>query len=156
MQNEKNYKNLIMYIVLVLVGAALFVSAQSIEVGTTMGKGGDFMPKVCTTAWLILSIILLISEYRKNDIETKPMNSVKGLLLTIGLLIIYIGLIDFIVFTFMSIVYLITQMYLFLPKEKRNKKQYIRLAIIAVVAPILVNWLFVNVFSLILPSGLLF
>ncbi len=156
MENKKSFKDLIVYIVLVLIGAALFVSAQNIEVGTTMGKGGDFMPKVCTTLWLILSVILLISEYRKSNADTKQMSSVTGLLITTGLLVVYIGLIDVIGFTVMSMAYLFIQMCLFLPKEKRSKKQFIILAVIAIVAPVLVNWLFVNVFSLILPTGLLF
>ncbi len=153
MTNKAKFKDMFMYLMLVVVGAALFISAQSIQVGATLGKGGDFMPKLCTTLWLILSVWIFISEYRKAEIY-EPMKSVKGLLISIVILFLYIGLLQVLGFVIMSAIYLFIQMFLFLPTERRNKKQYIKLAIISVIAPFLVNWLFVNVFSLILPNGI--
>ena len=39
-------------LVLLLVGIALAVASQSIPPGSSIGIGGDFMPKVCTKIWI--------------------------------------------------------------------------------------------------------
>ncbi len=154
MTDKKNIKDMVIYLVLIIVGVALFVSAQTIEVGATMGKGGDFMPKLCTTVWLILSVLLFFSELKKTE-KSETINQMSGLLISLALLFVYIFFLDILGFVIMSMLYLFAQMFLFLPKSQRNKKQYITLALIAVISPIAVNWLFVNVFSLILPTGIL-
>lgn len=40
-------------LVLLLVGIALAVASQSIPPGSSIGIGGDFMPKVCTKIWIL-------------------------------------------------------------------------------------------------------
>ncbi|MFV0441428.1 MAG: tripartite tricarboxylate transporter TctB family protein [Lachnospirales bacterium] len=153
MTNKKSFKDLAIYLVLIIIGVALFVSSQSIETGATMSKGGDFMPKLCTGIWVVLSLLLFISEYKKKE-ELDSITSLKSLLLTAMLLFLYIGLLKIFGFVIMSMIYLFIQIFLFLPDNKKSKKQYVIIGAISIISPILVNWLFVNVFSLILPTGI--
>lgn len=113
--SAKKLSEVIMNMVLVLAGASLWLSAQNIAVGAVMGQGGDFMPKLCSSIWLLVSGLLLIFSLRAPD-EKEKTN-------TAG---IY-----------------------------RSKKNYIIFAVISIALPIGVNVLFANVFSLILPTGIL-
>ncbi len=153
--SSKKISETIVNIVLVLFGAALWVTAQNIEVGAAMGQGGDFMPKLCSSIWMVLSILILVFGLRTPDAGGKDSVSIKGLISTLVLLFVYILLLKPIGFVITSIVYMFVQMMLFVPAEYRNKKNYIIFAVVSVVLPVAVNLLFANVFSLILPTGIL-
>lgn len=153
----KNLSETIINIVLIIVGAVLWIMAQKIEVGAAMGHGGDFMPKICATAWLIISILMLLFRMRKSpaaDGENESI-SVRGFLLTLALLLVYVFLLEPVGFVIMSVIYMFIQMLLFVPKEKMTKKTVIVFAAVSVILPIAVDLLFVNVFSLVLPTGFL-
>lgn len=152
----KKLSETLVNLVLVLTGAALWLAAQKIEVGAAMGQGGDFMPKLCSTIWLIIAILLFVFGLRAPDTgKGEASVSVKGFVITLLLLFAYVLLLKPIGFVITSIVYMFIQMMLFVPAELRSKKNYIIFAIVSVVLPIAVNLLFVNVFSLILPTGIL-
>lgn len=145
-----------MNMVLVLAGAALWLSAKNIAVGAAMGQGGDFMPKLCSSIWLLVSGLLLVFSLRAPDEKEKANTAgMRGFLITAALLFAYILLLKPVGFVITSAVYMFTQMMLFVPKEYRSKKNYIIFAVIAIALPIGVNALFANVFSLILPAGIL-
>lgn len=152
----KKLSETLVNLVLVLSGAALWLAAQKIEVGAAMGQGGDFMPKLCSTIWLIIAVLLFVFGLKNPDTgKNEPGISLKGFLMTLALLFIYVLLLKPIGFVITSIVYMFIQMMLFVPAELRSKKNYVIFAIVSVVLPIAVNLLFVNVFSLILPTGIL-
>ncbi len=152
----KKLSETLVNLVLVISGAALWLSAQTIEVGAAMGQGGDFMPKLCSSIWFVIALLLFVFGLRTRDAEKgKASVSIKGFLATLVLLFLYVLLLKPIGFVITSIVYMFAQMLLFVPSELRSKKNYIIFAIVSVVLPIIVNMLFVNVFSLILPTGIL-
>lgn len=142
-------------IVLLLVGIALFCSAQTIEAGAVLGQGADFMPKLMSIAWIVLSALNLLRGFREPEGE-KENGSVRRFLVTLALLFVYIYFLNLIGFTLASILYVFAQTLLFVPKEKKNVKNCILFAVVSVVIPIAINLLFENVFSLILPEGMLF
>lgn len=143
-------------LVLVITGAALWLSAQTIQVGAAMGQGGDFMPKLCSSIWFVIALLLFIFGLRTPDDgkNAEPV-SIKGLIMTLALLFFYVLLLKPIGFVITSIVYMFIQMLLFVPAELRSKKNIIIFAVVSVILPIAVNLLFVEVFSLILPTGIL-
>lgn len=152
----KRVSEILVNMVLLIAGVGLWVSAQGIKVGAAMGQGGDFMPKLCSTIWVLLSALLLASSFLdKRKEETKSEGSVKGFLATLVLLFFYILLLKPVGFVITSMVYMFVQMLLFVPKDQMEKKRIILFAVISVILPILVNLLFVHVFSLILPAGIL-
>lgn len=153
--SSRKISETVVHIVLVLFGAALWLTAQKIEVGAAMGQGGDFMPKLCSSIWLVLSILILVFGLRTPDAGGEDSVSIRGLLSTLALLFAYILLLKPIGFVITSIVYMFVQMLLFVPAEYRNKRNYVIFAAVSVILPIAVNLLFANVFSLILPTGIL-
>lgn len=156
---EKNIANNIINLALFIVGVALFIAAQGIRTGAAMGQGGDFMPKLCSTVWLGLSGIMLVLGFcggKKTSVKAcQTKTNIKGLLMTLALLFVYILLLNSVGFMIMSVIYLFLQILLFTPKEQRTKKTYIIIAVLSLVIPITVDILFANVFSLIMPAGLL-
>lgn len=152
---SKNLASNIVNLVLLLMGVGLFISAQGIETGAAMAQGGDFMPKLCSGIWMVLGILLFLFGLREKPAEGGGQVSLKGFGATLALLLVYVLLLKPVGFVITSIVYLFLQMCLFVPAEKRTKKNYILFAVISVVMPFAVNWLFVNVFALILPAGIL-
>lgn len=155
MDIRKNLGSNLFNIVLLLVGIALFCSAQTIQAGAVLGQGADFMPKLMSIAWIVLSVMNLLNGLREPE-GKKENGSIRRFLLTLALLFVYIYLLDPIGFTMASILYVFAQTLLFVPKEKRSVKNYVLFAVVSVVLPIAINLLFQNVFSLILPEGMLF
>lgn len=155
MSVRKNLGSNVFNLVLLVVGVALFCSAQTIQAGAVLGQGADFMPKLMSIAWIVLSALNLFHGLREQEGE-KESGSVKRFLVTLALLFVYIYLLDVIGFTLASILYVFAQTLLFVPKEKRSVKNYVLFAVVSVVLPIAINLLFQNVFSLILPEGMLF
>ena len=148
---------LIVNVVLVITGIGLFISAQAIETGTTMGKGSDFMPKLCTAIWVVLAVILLLQSIKMKDDSNNFLKiSKKGLLMTLAYLLGYILLLNLVGFIISSILYLFVQMMLFVPDDYRTKNNCILFAALSTVIPFVVQVLFVNVFSLLLPTGIIF
>lgn len=56
----KKLSETLVNLVLVISGAALWLSAQTIEVGAAMGQGGDFMPKLCSSIWFVIALLLFV------------------------------------------------------------------------------------------------
>ncbi|WP_181995718.1 tripartite tricarboxylate transporter TctB family protein [Clostridium sp. AM58-1XD] len=153
----KKLSELVTDFVLLITGVGLWISAQTIETGTTMGKGSDFMPKVCTAVWVILAVILLLQTLKMADDKDKTLKmSLKGFLLTFLYLAVYMFLLNVTGFIISSILYMFAQMMLYVPETGRTKKNVILFAVLSAAVPIAVNILFVNAFSLLLPAGSIF
>ncbi|MBJ2357680.1 tripartite tricarboxylate transporter TctB family protein [Sphaerochaeta sp. S2] len=152
---KRNLESNLINLILILIGVALFSSALSIKSGVTTSVGGDFLPKIVTSIWIAVAVLLFISGLKNEKDAPEKMNML-GVLLTFFLLFFYIGMLKYLGFILCSMLYLGIQMILVIPKEIRNRKNYIILGVIAIVVPILTNLIFVNVFSLILPSSRLF
>lgn len=155
--NKTKLEEMIISLVLVVVGAALIISAQGIETGVTMGQGGDFMPKLCSKLWLLISVLLLLNTIRTpgESYAVKEAVQLRGFFGTMALLLFYGIALRPVGFVICSMIYMFLQMLIFVPSDKRSKKMYLIFAVISIVMPILVNMLFVDVFSLVLPAGIL-
>lgn len=154
--STKKISEVVLSMILLIAGIALWFASQKIEVGAAMGQGGDFMPKLCSAVWVLISALLLISNITMKDESEKAGGiNLKGFFATLILLFIYVFMLKPVGFVISSIVYMLIQMLLFVPAVYRTKKNYILFVILSVIVPVAVNALFVNVFSLILPTGIL-
>lgn len=142
---------------ILLSGVVLFISARAIDTDSALGSGSDFVPKLCTSLWIVLSLCLLVKELRAPDDGEKKLGINLGVfILTIILLFAYIYSLNFLGFTAASMLYLIIQMLMFVPAELRTARNIILFVALAVIVPFAVNALFVNAFSLLLPEGVIF
>ena len=120
-----------------------------------MGQGGDFMPKLASGLWLLIGGLLVVYTIWDKCPKEEAKGNLKGFLLTLVLLFMYVLLLEPVGFVITSIVYMFIQMMLFVPRELVNKKRLIVFAVVSFLLPVLVNLLFANVFYLILPTGIL-
>lgn len=143
---------------LIIYGLALIISGSGIK---TLRLEGDmssgFFPMLIGGTLVFLAICLLINTYivdKKNgEIVDKFFGeNIKGGVLTIGAFVVYILIYNFVGFIISSVVYLFIQMLIL--SDKTNRKPWL-FALIAVVLPVLVYFLFTRGFSLLLPKGLL-
>ena len=142
---------------LLLIGIGLRINAQTIRVGNTLGQGSDFMPKLCTTLWIVIAAGLLLEALRMEDDKDKKLEmSLTGFFLTILLLTAYIFFLKKLGFVLSSVLYMFLQMMLFVPPVYRTKKNIIIFLVLSLFVPIAVYELFVNAFGLLLPAGKLF
>ncbi|MFV0439809.1 MAG: tripartite tricarboxylate transporter TctB family protein [Lachnospirales bacterium] len=134
----------------------LFLSMQIEDKGLVM-LGSDFMPKLISVFFIILGTILSYTGFKASkNIEIEKNLQFKAdylaVGLTLGLFIMYVTLLDILGFIVVSILYLICQFLILARKEERN---YMLFIIIAILTPIIINYIFVNFFNVMLPKGIL-
>jgi uncharacterized membrane protein len=161
----KTYGTLLVSGSLVIFTAILSITAQYIDVGAAMAKGGDFMPKICSTLLLALGVMLFVSDlYRckrgKTDVSESGKTPARdGLVLNYSRLFANLALIAlyFILmvpagFLTATALYLTFQIYLF---SDREKKRMILCPVIGITASAVIYYLFTYCFQLLLPYGIL-
>jgi putative tricarboxylic transport membrane protein len=130
----------------------------------TVPKKGDigsaFVPDAIGGLVIFLSILLMVSAWlgkEKNAKEdTEQQNApyhYKSVWLTMALTVGYMIALVPIGFVVSSTIYLFLQMIIM--AKKSGKKQLVLYALISLVMPFLVNYIFYEMFSLMLPAGIL-
>jgi len=150
---SKNYASNTVNIVMLMAGVAMFVSAMRIDVGTgPVGAGSEIVPRIMTLAWVILAAAILITGLFKEG-EGQTGTNLKVTFITLGLLFLYAYGLRPVGFLITSILYCFFQMLVFAPADRRSKRHILIYALIAVAAPAIMNFIFTNVFSIVLPRG---
>lgn len=158
MNLTRRTKDTILSALLIIYGSILAISGSRIKPLRLEGDmGSGAFPMLIGGTLIFLAICLLINTFiidKKNgEIVDKFFGeNIKGGLLTIGTFLIYILVYNFVGFVISSAVFLFVQMLIL--SDKTNRKIWL-FALIAVVLPIFVYFLFTRAFSLLLPSGLL-
>jgi len=155
--------------VVAVVAVIMFIMTFSFEefAGATVGVGVEFMPRVISVLMLITAGVIIINAYRNREKQLKVIDGETGLEVeeedpstknykklgvSIGAMIIYALLTQFIGFLLASILYLITQMFIL---SDNNKKKLIVIGSISIVISVIVYFIFRNVFYVMLPQGIL-
>ena len=139
-------------LIVLLAGVVLFFSARNIRVGSLLGAGSEIVPRLMTTAWVILGALIFIVGLRSKEEFGKKIN-MRPFLITLALLFMYVLMLRAIGFVLVSMAYCFIQMSLFAPEDKRTKKDYVILGAVSVVVPIFINFVFARFFLIILPQG---
>jgi putative tricarboxylic transport membrane protein len=120
-----------------------------------------FIPRIVGGLLVILSVIMTVSDFRRNQREPDEASSTekkenRNVLGTAVLLLVYICLIEPLGFLIASVLYLFAQfLYLTEVSNLRRPKTYVLYFVIALVVSTGIYYLFLNVFHLILPAGIL-
>lgn len=139
----------------------LYTASFDIKEFVVTRVGASFMPRVAACLFVILGAILILESFRHStstpikENETDDENVFGGwpaVLLSAILMCAYVGLLDSIGFIISSIAYIFLQIQVLAKGVKRN---YLIFSLISIVVPIVVYYLFVNVFEVMIPSGIL-
>lgn len=166
-----NYrKDLVPGIVLAFFSIIYLVMATQIE--TFSGSGATAMnartiPYFWGGCLLLLSLILVVRglKARKKELAENGGKAVKGegnflkdnreIILTFILLAIYIALLEPVGFLIMTAVYLIGQILILTPKDKRTgKRSIIITVVVSVAAAFIIDYVFVCLLKVMLPLGI--
>lgn len=159
----KRYKDVILGATVILLGVCLFIVSFSIKSIPLNLIKADFFPRLIAGLFILLGAILFVSAVKKSRTISCETNKVPfyknsgtiSMLETLVLIAVYVLLMDSIGFVIMTFVYLMAQMYVLAPKEKRNKKNILLFLIISLISSLGIYLLFVRVFFLMLPAGIL-
>jgi hypothetical protein len=145
---------------IILAAVSVFMLGDAIAFGHGIrgGIGADFFPKVVSTGMLITALVLIRNGHReaaKNDKkETAPEGtSYAGFGAAAVLLVAYILVIKPLGFILSTIPFCFILTIILTPEW--DKRHYIRFAIVSAVVTVAAYLLFVKVFLIMLPVGLL-
>lgn len=148
---------------------AVFLYAASFDIKEFVitRVGASFLPRLTAALFAILGGILVIGSFRCASLvesvskphDQKQTGSKKqvfgglpAVVLSILLMCIYVSLINSIGFILTSAGYIFLQILILSKDAKRN---YLMFALVSVVIPIAVYFLFVKVFKVMIPTGIL-
>lgn len=153
-----------------VVGIIAFVltfSFKSFE-GTNFGVGVEFMPRVIAVLILLTSIIIFVNALKSRSKKTNDANSeteevvevehetesknYKKLVISIIAMLIYILLTPILGFLIATALFLIAQMLII---SNFAKEKIILFFVISILMAVIVNYVFRNVFYVMLPQGIL-
>ncbi|MBP1931923.1 tripartite tricarboxylate transporter TctB family protein [Ammoniphilus resinae] len=149
-------------LIFLVLGVLMFTESYKIkQLSFGIEIGSDFVPKLIAIGIMGMSLILLIQNARKKGLAkqaqaTEKQQEDKGMKVsfygTIGLLTIYVTLLEKIGFVPMTMLYLFIQMNLLKSSSKKN--QFL-IAGLSIICTLLVYYLFKNILYLMLPEGIL-
>lgn len=158
----KKYGDIVVSIFFMVISAIIIIMAMQLPKSQVMDIGPDFMPIVISSISFILAAVLLVQSlrrFKRNAAElegkTLPQYDYKRVILSIILVLIYVVVMQPVGFIVSTLVYLILQMLVLAPEDKRSKKDIIVLVIISIVFTLAVYFLFRYGFKILMPTGIL-
>ncbi|WP_404457980.1 tripartite tricarboxylate transporter TctB family protein [Oceanobacillus kapialis] len=163
--HENKLVDLFSALFLIVVSIVLYISTFSFRQITASKIGSNFLPQMVAIALFILSAVLFVSaligwrkekkiktELGAKQEDNEEKRDYKLVLISLGLIAVYLILIPTLGFLLSTAGYLFIQMYLISDLEKRSP---IKFAAVSIVVSVSVYWVFKNVFFLMLPAGIL-
>ncbi|WP_029914594.1 tripartite tricarboxylate transporter TctB family protein [Pelobacter seleniigenes] len=147
----------------ILLAVLLYTASFNIQEFIATRVGASFLPRVAAVLFAILGILLIVGSFRcaptdpivKEESQEPTETTFGGLpavLLSAFLMCAYVGLMSRLGFIITSAVYIFFQI---LVLAKGAKRQYLLFVVISLITPILVYMLFVHVFKVMIPAGIL-
>lgn len=148
-------RNLLCSVIMLAFGIFMFVNAFGIKHMIESDVGSAYVPKFIAICIIVVSVAKLITTLVKsspsdNKKETNDNDKVGGLV-TMGMMLAYMLILEPVGFIVSSVVYLFAQIMLFSNKDNRNPLLF---AIISIVLPVAIDALFVFVIKMPLPKGI--
>jgi putative tricarboxylic transport membrane protein len=162
----KKYGDLISGSFLLILSVAMFIASFYVKRLTISSIGSGFVPQVVAVLLAIVSIAIIrhgIIAVRNNPKAEKKKSAIKkdskeeklnvtGVLITLVLIVIYIATLASVGFLITTAMYLFLQITALATKEQRKIPLFI---IISILTSTSVYFIFIKVFHLMLPSGIL-
>ncbi len=150
-------------VVVMLAAVGLFIIAGNVQdfMLSSNGVGAAFMPRIAATILLLLGLVTFSAAWRLEPAKTKKPTHLeeaksKGgqfyALISIALMMGYIALLSSLGFVITSAIYIFCQILIL---RKQSPKRWVTFLAVAIFLPITAYLLFVNVFEVMVPAGLL-
>ena len=157
----KKYGDIVVGVFFMALSAAIMIGAQLLPKSKVMEIGPDFMPMCIGAVSFILAALLTFLNVKNMklriaeiDPASIPDCDYKRVILSIILVLIYVFILQPVGFIISTLVYLMAQMIVLSPDDKRTKADIIKLAVLNVVFTLVVFFLFRYGFKIVLPAGI--
>lgn len=160
----KKYKDVFCGCFLILLAIGLYAASFGIKSVALNLIKADFFPRLDAALLAILGIILTAAGLKKArhfqhaGEKEEPFwknDGTVSMLETLGLIALYIFALKPVGFMIATFVYLVVQMYVLAPKEKRTRRNAAVFVGVSLITSFAVYFIFTKVFYLMLPAGIL-
>ena len=160
----KKYRDVFCGSVLILLGIGLYIASFGIKSVALNLIKADFFPRLDAALLVILGFVLTATglkkskHYQHTEEKECPFwknDGTVSMLETLGLIALYIFALKPVGFIIATVVYLVAQMYVLAPKEKRIRRNMVLFVIISLITSVVIYFIFTKVFYLMLPAGIL-
>lgn len=139
----------------IILGVAMYLASFGIRDFAAVGVGATFFPRLASLGFVILGALLILQVLR----GPKPLPEAKSptkinysIVLSMVLLVIFLALLESLGYIICSALYIFFQILILAPEKKKN---YVLYGIISVTSSLATYLLFVRVFQVMIPSGIL-
>ena len=147
----------------IVLSLVMYFASFDIQEFMQTRVGASFMPRIASFLFIILGGLLIFGSFRcfvpeetkrsaAESSEKKVFGGMPAVFLSLLLMTAYVGMMERVGFILTSIVYIFLQI---LVLEKRGNRNYMVFGLISIAVPIVVFYLFVNVFKVLIPAGIL-
>jgi len=158
----KKYGDIISGSFVLLVAIGLFIASANIKQFNVVKLGADFVPRLTAVFLVILGIALIVNGVKSlkeiKNLETKQEEKKEetpdyiSVAVTLILLLIYVILLEKIGFIIMTSLFLFIQ---FIILSAKSQRKYMQFALISMITSVSAYYLFVSVFQVMIPAGIL-
>lgn len=161
----QKYKDVICGGALILLGIGLFAASFGIKSVALNLIKADFFPRLDAALLVILGLILIVTglsnvrHVQAEEAEQPPFwknDSTVSMLETLALVAVYVFLMKPVGFIISTFLYLVAQMVVLTPREKKTRKNVALFVVISLITSFAIYLVFVKVFYLMLPAGILY
>ncbi len=155
---KKKYWDLASGIFLLVFSVALYFGAKNVKTLSVSSVGSGTFPSIVAVVLAIVSVAIIVGGVKKARGPDEKAKTDGGkprmwaVVATFVIMAIYATLMPSVGFMITTAVYLFAQMYIMAAKEHQKP---ILFGVISVVASVSIYYMFVKVFSLMLPAGIL-
>lgn len=140
----------------IALGIAILIMSNDIRDFAAVGVGAKFFPRIAAVGFMILGSLLVYQNrtilFVRAQSETIKKNTSLSPFLTLALLILYLALIPLAGYIIASSLYIFGQI---LVLNRGSKQHYLRYALLSIISAVVTYLLFVKVFSVMIPAGIL-
>lgn len=148
---SKRTKNISVSLAFIVFGVLYYIEALGIRKMMKNDIGSGVFPRIIAVAIILLAVANLIRTFVVKEEDSKKAGSdMFGGWVTVLLLAAYVLLLEPVGFLLSTAVYLFLQILVLAPPDERN---YLTIAIVSVVTPVVIYALFVYAINMPLPKG---
>lgn len=155
---KKKYWDLASGVFLLVFSVVLFIGAQNVKTLSISSVGSGTFPSFISALLAIVSIAIIVGGAKKaRGPDEKPAKDAEktrlwAVLATFVIMALYALLMPKVGFIITTMVYLFAQMYIMAAKEHQKPLLF---GVISIVTSVSVYYMFVKIFNLMLPAGIL-
>ena len=161
-KNPQRYEDLLLGVIFAAISVAYYYGASKLPPSKLFKIGADFMPKIYAVCMFIISVAFIFFGISKAKTWKDPQKEQEefpieyGRVIRVSLVFIaYVLCWKPVGFVVSTAVFLLVEMFLFAPDNKKSLKDVLLYVLISIITTLVLFYAFKNGFHILLPVGIL-